>query len=411
VEATGVSNEPNVHGPDPNNLPTLVIKFREALDARGLEDVKVIAPEVSNVDNNGISFIEKIIANKQALDALGAFSTHSYGMCLLKEVYDMVHPYGKEYWQTESSANGPESFDDDYKAGKFVSRVISDANLGVTHWCYFIAYTSFDPADNTTRVMGYDPATMEFKPFLKYYYFTQVAHTLRPGTAMRLCESNLGGGSRFQWMENTYGGQPPLCACAGVNPDGAWGLALVNKTATEPNGNIYVPAPAADYDVTFVVEELKGEGDIEFNVYLSNKTEHFVKTETKTMHNGEITFHAGPRELVTALNADATEPVVPTTARPHAVPARPASMRLHAFADQAGGVSVAFFTPESGSAAARHDVRLTAYGLNGRMVGVLVDSSMRPGKHEVRWHAPASGAYLLRLECGPRLRTATVALP
>ena len=50
---------------------------------------------------------------------------------------------------------------------------------------HFLAYLEYDPDDNATRIMGYDPNTGDHQPFLKYYYYKQ----LRRGLQRRLCVS------------------------------------------------------------------------------------------------------------------------------------------------------------------------------------------------------------------------------
>jgi len=107
IEASGVCNEPNVNGlMSPGAMPGAVKSLRQELDSRGLQHVKVVAPEVSHVDDPGINYVQQIINDPAALDALGGFGTHSYNMAMTKELMDLEAPHGKENWITEASGNG-----------------------------------------------------------------------------------------------------------------------------------------------------------------------------------------------------------------------------------------------------------------------------------------------------------------
>ena len=62
-------------------------------------------------------------------------------------------------------------------------------------------------------------------------------------------------------------------------------------------------------------------------------------------------------------------------------------------------------------------VTLTVYDLTGRRVATLVDGSLPPGRHSVRWEGKndrgesvASGTYLYRLQAGERVRARTMTL-
>jgi O-glycosyl hydrolase len=83
-EYTGIKNEPN-WGDEivPADIPEYIKFFRRALDSYGLEDVKIIAPEASNVDTKFLEMLDYIIGDPEALEALDCFAYHAYNMCML----------------------------------------------------------------------------------------------------------------------------------------------------------------------------------------------------------------------------------------------------------------------------------------------------------------------------------------
>jgi hypothetical protein len=304
---TGLANEPNYNNQlTADQVPVLVKYFRRALDRFGLQHVKILGPETSNVDNVAFDMTWAVIADEEALDMLDAFSTHSYNMCVVHQYWEMIEPHihgrNKQYWQTESSENGPEDFNDSIRAVQGLARCISDVNLGVNVWIWFLGMEEFDPVDNATRLMGYNVSTGEFRPFLKYYYFRQFSRTIEAGADMRFCfrtettppETT----DRDRYMENWYGQKPSICACAGINPDGSWGFTLTNMTGVVSNwaGSYYYER--ASYDVTFYVPELETEGARTFQVMKCNNGVRNEIIGTTEMEDGRFTVRIDPMDII-----------------------------------------------------------------------------------------------------------------
>jgi hypothetical protein len=303
VDVTGIANEPNNNDNlKAEQVPVLVRYFREELDKRGLQHIKIIAPETSNLDHIAWQMTEAIVADPGAMDVLYGFSTHSYNMCVTNDYARYVAATGKKYWQTESSENGPEGYTDSIRAVQALHRVISDINLGVNVWFFFFAYWGFWDQDNAINIIVWHNETGEYNVLLKYFYFRQFCHTFDAGAQMRLCTSNLpvrsSGSHADVYMENTYGLKPPLCACGGQNPGGDWSFALTNMTGVFSSwaGSQYYPY--ASYDVTFFVEELEAAAPHNYCVMKCNNGTRNVIIDTVTMKNGRFTVTISPMDML-----------------------------------------------------------------------------------------------------------------
>ncbi len=410
IEATGITNEPNVQGKgSPSWIASSIKQLRQELDNRDLKDVIVIAPEVSNVDGYGISYLDAIIADGAALNALGAFSTHSYNMCVTKAVADKVWPSmrdkGKQYWMTESSGDGWEDPNDHQFAASCAARFLSDINLCVTHWTYFISYhpceygaSHDDNGNRRHEMMCYTPeGDIEF--LLKFFYFKQLARTFRPGAVMRQSYiPEFGSNERNKWMINTYGDQPPLCGAVGQNADGTWALGICNKTYGSSSWGGELPAPVETYDVTFHVEELEDAGEMDFRVMRSNDKVRIEDEGVETMSGGEITVTVAMSELVT-LRTDGD-----WTGTKREPLARPAGAGRGLEILTAGNaVRVRFDLADACGYG-----ELAAFDLSGARIKTLHAGAIAAGPHAVDWEGPeAAGTYIVRLSTPAMTRAQT----
>lgn len=309
----GTCNEPDDNLYPPTQAAELVKDFRRELDKRGLHDVKLVAADCANVDRRGMSYIQNIKDEPAALASLAVFATHSANMCMSPAYYDLVHVPGKESWSTEGDANGPEGTGPDGVnaeplAAYFAAHVCNDLNFGANVWLHFIGYDAYDPRDNATRIMGYDPSTFAYQPFLVYHYYKQMRRGFKDGCVLRRSTSNDTRERVYRQMCFTYGDKPAIIGAAGRNADGSWGLNVVNLTG-EPNslsgnrpGNANYQ-PAAAYSITYHVAELANAGVVGFNLYRSNTKVQDACQGTVLMMKGDVTFTVAPLELVTLVSA------------------------------------------------------------------------------------------------------------
>lgn len=312
---TTTCNEPD--GPDPylyqpTDAANLVNDFRTALNAQGLQSVGIISPEIANVDTVGTEYIQTIINSSTALANLSAFAVHSGNMEMTPAYAALVAPTGKPTWQTEGDATGPEGTGPTGTNGLqcaayFAANACSCLNVGAEVWMHFLAYEEYDSTDNATRILGWDPSTGDYTPpFLVYNYYQQMRIAFQNGCVFRNSTTNDDTESVFETMTLTYGDQPPIVAAAALNPNGMWGLNIVNLTG-EPNTGSNPPADpgsanyaaATTYNITYYVEELANSGSITFDMYRSNESEQSYYEGTVIMTSGNVACQLAPMDLVT----------------------------------------------------------------------------------------------------------------
>jgi hypothetical protein len=368
----GVYSEPNAYGKlTPRGVAIGVKDLREELDSRGLEHVKVIAPECSMVDGGCVNMLQAIINDPDALEALDGFATHAYRMNVTKSIHDLLHPHGKEHWQTESSSQGIQT----------AGFCLSDVNMGVTVWTHFFAV--FDRTDeHRFMVIGYDLNTGDYDIYSMFYYYKQLDRTFPAGTRMRLCQSSNSGNP---WMYYTNGVVPPHSVAAGAAPDGRMGIAIANRSG------------ASDFIVDVKELEATSEpADMEVNRVNDGGIQ---QVQDVTLENGKVRVHVGGNEMVTLRSKEPLYEPTEVVARA-ARPARPAPLRCRSLPDAAR----IDFSAVSGGDGAR--LRLTVHGLNGALVATLLDEAAGSSRRAVTWdyrvggRRVSPGLYVIRMIAG-----------
>ena len=304
LNVTGVQNEPNdLDRVRPDQMPGVVKALRRALDERGLSSVRIVAPEAANVDGVFYDTLDRLRADPAAWRALGGIASHSYAMAATEQAARYVAgPDGTnttDYWMTEASANGPEAPGDAVRGASLAGRFLSDMNHRVTHWIHFLGFESPDPNDNATRVLAYTTQPLRTTIFQKYYYYRQLAAAFDVGAVFRESRSTLEGA-----LTCTYGKKPPPTVAAARNPDGTWGIGVVNFTGDTASFNDnpddaqgYANGEAARViDVTVRIPELADSGDLACTVRRTNSRTADAEEPRATMRQGEITL-AGVRPL------------------------------------------------------------------------------------------------------------------
>jgi hypothetical protein len=112
-------------------------------------------------------------------------------------------------------------------------------------------------------------------------------------------------------MVYTYGQKPRINAAVAVNPDGTWGIGVVNDTGISGSG-ISSWYAAQNTNVTITVNELVGTGNKDFTLYYSQSGQHFVNGGTVTMTNGSIAVAVAAQELVCLRSAHSGAPAAPS---------------------------------------------------------------------------------------------------
>lgn len=314
IGATGVANEPPWF--TPQTMTDTVKALRAALDRRGLQRVKIVAPEASNNDDTTDRFLAALKADPQAWAALAGIATHSYNMAARdQEAQFVAGPNGrnvKEFWITESGGGvalpTSEPPGDARQAASMASRFLSDMNHRVTHWVWFLGAEEItkwpEDFDNVQRLIEYQPLRQGdwYLPLLKYSYLKRLSETFDVGAVYRDSQSSLEGD-----MTWTYGRKPRLTVAAARNPDGAWAVGLSNYTSD----NFVWPGmtqfdrdnsgfAAQTFAVTVRIPELAAVKAVTFRIHRNSDMLHDVDGGLVTMHSGVVTIpDVAPLQLVT----------------------------------------------------------------------------------------------------------------
>lgn len=325
VNAVSIANEPSpsvqnkpgvpVMYPDgtPSWTPTFtadVVKaIRRELDERGLFDVRIIAADSSSPQAmQGMA--DAIYNDPEAWKSLDATSCHNYEM--LTPEKQVLRKRDKEWWMTEFSVSSSgEAAENEDKAVAPLARFLQALNHGVERWLFQQGFNAVADLSSTTGtpgayLMAYDNATSSVVVFLRYYYFKQALSTFDLGATFRKVTSGTEGD---MYVANTVSGTiPAINTAAAVNPDGSWGVGIINTTGAVHGNDIY--HPSTTYNVTVTVQELASTGSKAFTIYRSKANTHFVNSGTVTFTNGVGSVTIAPKELV-CLRSAAVTPAAP----------------------------------------------------------------------------------------------------
>lgn len=293
IAVTGIANEPD--GWTGEQLAETIKCLRSGLDARGLAHVEIIAPEGASANELLDAQLDRIRADPLAWKSLRGIASHSYNMAARDSAAQRASE--KVYWMTEASDDGNEQGEDENRAATIAARFLNDMNHRVTHWIYFKGF-SYSPdvtTDNYTasRLTQYDARRGEIVTHLKYHYLKALRRTFDLGAIFRRCES-----SSERDMVYTYGQKPKICAAAAVNPDGSWGLGIVNLSGVGPSDPIAQFHPAEELSVTVQLPEIADSPPVRFHVWRCKAGQTGVEVGLVEAKEGRVSFPIGPRELV-----------------------------------------------------------------------------------------------------------------
>lgn len=302
VPVTGIANEPGSWSPQ--QIADTVKFLRRELNARGLADVKIIAPEHASNDTAFDQRVDAIAADTEAWAGLTGIAAHSYNMAARSQ--SAARKSTKEFWITESAATGLENpeLENDGLACDLAAKFLNDMNHSVDYWIHFIGFAN-GGSDSATKLMVYDSTSQSVLMHLKFHYFQQLLGTFDHGCVFRECRN----GSNSD-MTYTYGQKPAVNAAAGINPDGSWGIGIVNNT-TGVTTSISQTYPSTDYNVTLNVVDLVSVPSLTCTVFRSRAGQHFVNSGTITLINGSGIIPLASKELVCLRSAATLQPTPP----------------------------------------------------------------------------------------------------
>ena len=303
IQVTGIANEPPWFTPE--TMAAEVAALRTALDLRGLTRVGIIAHESPNNDGVSDDFLKAMKNSAAAWHGLLGIATHSYNMSARREEAELIAGTGKQFWITEAGAGGAEGPNDGRYAASLAARYFNDMNHGVTHWMWFLGAVDVsewpDSSDNSQRLIEFkaDRPADWYIPFLPYYYLRRIAGTFDGGAVFRQSVSTEGGD--MLWTEAP---KPPLVAAAARNPDGTWGLGLINYTSDRfadwETGGFHAKGQAGRFfRITLQVPELAKSKNTVFRVWRSSETMHDIDEGTVVIQHGTLTLTLAPLEMLT----------------------------------------------------------------------------------------------------------------
>ncbi len=293
IQATGVANEP-LHW-TPQEIETVVRYLREELNRRGLESVRIVAPECAEADADCDRKLDALRNDPESWKGLSAIASHSYNMAATRNEANRTD--GKPYWMTEASDNGNDAGENTSRAATIAARFLNDMNHRVTDWLYFIGFSFSDgvttDSDNATKLAVWDRRSKAIFLPLKYYYLKQLISTFDSGAVFRIVTSGTEGD-----MTYTSGLKPAVNAAAAVNPDGSWSISVVNDTGSCCKSKITEWHAATAYKVSIDVTELRSTRSKRFTIYRSKANCHFQKSGSVKMSHGKLTVAISPGELI-----------------------------------------------------------------------------------------------------------------
>lgn len=417
-----ITNEPEVTAggwSDPaiwSKALTMTRIWREELDNRGFNDVKVIGPSRSAVNSEAPAMIDSFRVDAASRSAWGGYSFHSYGMDMLKSIRNKLDGIDVDIFVTEAGGAPGQ---------KIIANCISDINLGTNYWMHFQGYgvdgnqcssgksCEAQPEFGGIRMAAFDNVgtpQMDVYWFTKFFYFREVARTIKVGSRVHLCTSyntvwnSLGSflKNRYTNMELTHGDQPPITAAAAEQSDGRWGLIVYNMTASDGNAYGYLPYTPTTFNVAFNVPELAGKGSQEFIVRKIKPNRDTLTLANQIMQNGQITIAGGllSGELVSLRSVNAlTTPVTFTSAEHKKVDA--GYLRVQDATAENRSITMEFNLTKANA------VNLAVYDISGRMIERITKADCSIGEHRIAWNGKTSGdsnlgkgVYVVRLTVG-----------
>lgn len=308
INNCGVLNEPNDRPVKFSDAqwPVMVKALRQALNAHGLQTVKIVAPESANCGTDAYAIGDSFKADPEAWQDLAGVATHSYNNAATEDMAGRV--VDKEYWITEAGGmtDTDETAGAAMQAASVASRFLNDVNHRVTHWQFFIGAEQTDPRGNTGRILKYDVSPFRLTILQKYYSLKQLSDTFDVGASFRHSLSSLDGEMTYTYSHAPEH-KPHLNAAVAQNPDGTWGIGLSNFTSdtfAAPSTPAWVREqggyPAQTFTIAIRVPELALIKTLLFAVRRSNAGANDVPVGMLVMHQGRLTVpNIGPLDVIT----------------------------------------------------------------------------------------------------------------
>lgn len=285
ISFVGTSDEPDFGTMTVEALAEVIKSMRKALDSMGLKSTKIASVETTNFAPRWYKYLRN---DKECWNALGAFTGHDFTVGnISQEFADMVHADGKYIMSTSSGIldevtvmgdyleydeNDKPIINDYFTAVRNLSSYLNDTNLCVS------AYTAWLPMIGADTLANLDSIAPNFYHLFynktgellgdtiatsaNFNYYAQALKTVSPGAAIFPCSNNVDGRMAGSFEKSQ------LCANAGMNKDGSWGINILNKTDSDIAYSFnFKTQPGKKITVNLDILGLYGTGTQIFDVY------------------------------------------------------------------------------------------------------------------------------------------------
>ncbi len=387
------TNESGTLRQSPDSVAMGIAIQRHMLDSMGFEDILLSGPttvewhprnpnrDQSHGDNYDYQdgdtemYLNAILDNQDALNALDAFDKQSYGDGMTTWYMNKAREYNKDLWVMLSITETMNADDFDPSIPPIMTAtLLGDLNHGVSIWNTWLSY----------RLLKAD---LTFKPL--YFFLKNISTHFNYGATTKQCVSEPGFPTTdMHWNYYNHEDpsnylQPKISAAACKNPDGTWSIGLVNTTGIHAQHQIAntIPVDPLEFRVFFVdlqVDELKDTLNTWFSVYRSYP-DRVEKTGNVRMKNGRLDLSVLPNEAL-VLVSDSMTNYNPTGVYPVKVPEGfdPELISYpNPFRDR---TTISWRLPVPAT------VDISIYDMSGRQVSTLAGGPKQAGLYSVEWN-------------------------
>jgi len=252
-------------------------------------------------DGDTAAYLNAILADPNALNALDAIDMQSYGRGLTNREYQLARENGKELWVSLSATDGLNNNMNDPILGPIsAGNILSNLNHGVSLWHHWLM------SDLTNNDGGFK---------LRFKYIANISKNIKPGARMRQCTSDNpdlpSPDMRWNFNLREDGGiepwQPDIIAAAGENPDESWFISIVNLSGihSQHKASVYAGTPKS-YHVTITSEELSNYRVL-FNVSKCTAVAGILPAGVDTMLAGSLELIVNSEESLVLRSFEKTE--------------------------------------------------------------------------------------------------------
>ncbi len=191
-------NEPNIRNEGPTVSPQQYVrvlkKLIQRLDAVGLDNIRIVAPDVAGMGSGLNDYMPKMMADAAIMSRVAHFGLHSYsGQDTDAEKVIKNSPYAdRGFWMTEWNAwrngldNGQLGVYDYQFASECVRYLLQHLEGGATAALVWEAYDSvYEHPPSTWSLwgtLGFDQSTRTYSPRKHFYAIAQVSKFVPPGS-------------------------------------------------------------------------------------------------------------------------------------------------------------------------------------------------------------------------------------